>query len=202
MIITRLEEIDKSKVKVYIDDEYAFLLYQKDLRRFCIDEGNEITVTLYHDLMEDVIFRRAKQKALALLKFMDRSEAELRKKLEDAFYPSQIIERTIAYVYEYGYINDERYTSIYIRNRKHTKSKRIIKSELLTKGINKEIIDNIMMEEYQSETEDPEETAIKKAIYKKKKAPEELEYEEKQKLIASLYRKGFDIEKIRRVLSV
>ena len=201
MIITKLEEINKSKVKVYIDYEYAFLLYQKDIANYQLMEGSEITPLVYEELLNKIVFLRAKLKALALLKFMDRTELELRNKLKDAGYTEEIVDKTIAYINSYGYLNDERLTSSYVRNRMNTKSKLMIKLELQQKGISNDTIDQVFKEEYEKDgQEDAEVIAINKAIAKKVKSTTELNYEEKQKLIAALYRKGFDIGKVKQIL--
>jgi regulatory protein len=205
MVVTQLEEIGQSKVNVYIDGDYAFLLYQKDIEKFGLIEGCEIASKIYEEIIEDTVFRRAKQKALAIPKFMDRTEQELRIKLTDAGYPENIVNRTISYIYEYGYLNDERYTITYVRSRMNTKSKLVIKTELLHKGIAKELVDRILQEEYENheENEEPEDAeliAIRKAVAKKTKALDTLSSEDKQKLIASLYRKGFDIGKIKQIV--
>jgi regulatory protein len=201
MIITRLEELEKSKVKVYIDEEYAFLLYQKDVELFQLTVGDEISQKCYEEILEDTVYRRAQQKALAVLKFMDRSEQELRRKLAEAGYTPDIIDRTLSYVSQYGYINDARFAASYIKSRMNTKSKLVIKTELLQKGVGKEILNEILLEEYgKDEQEDAELVAIKKAIAKKTKSPENLNLDEKQKLMASLYRKGFDFSKIKQTL--
>jgi Uncharacterized protein conserved in bacteria len=202
MVVTNLEQSEQSKVKVFIDDSYAFLLYQKDIEQFGLKQGREIAEALYMEIMEETIYRRAKQKALAVLKFIDRTEQELRTKLSESGYPEEIIIRTISYVMEYGYLNDERFARAYIRARMHTKSKQVIKNELYRKGISKEVADSILAEEYENtETvEDAELSAIRKAVAKKTKNPEALNPQEKQKLMASLYRKGFEISKIKKVI--
>lgn len=203
MVLTRLEEIEKSKKKVYIDNEYVFQLYQKDLEYYGLKEGSVITQADYERILEDRVYRRAKQKALAILKFMDRTEQELRTKLADAGYLEDAVEQAMAYLYEYNYINDERYASSYIRARMYTKSKMLIKNELIYKGISKEIVDRIIKLEYENDDmeEDAELTAIRKAVAKKTSTPDSLTPKDKQKLMAALYRKGFDVEKIRHVLS-
>ena len=202
MVVTQLEDLEKSKVRVYIDDEYAFLLYRKDIEEFGLKEGNEIIYDVYEKILTDTVYRRAKQKALAILKFMDRTELELRRKLSDAEYPEKIIDRTISYVIEYGYLNDERYALAYIRARMNTKSKLVIRTELLQKGISKDLTERILEEEYEQDEigEDAEMTALRKAIAKKTKSVEDLNMEDKRKLMAALYRKGFDIGKIKQVL--
>lgn len=202
MVVTQLEDLEKSKVRVYIDDEYAFLLYRKDIEEFGLKEGNEIIYDVYEKILTDTVYRRSKQKALAILKFMDRTELELRRKLSDAEYPKKIIDRTISYVIEYGYLNDERYALAYIRARMNTKSKLVIRTELLQKGISKDLTERILEEEYEQDEigEDAEMTALRKAIAKKTKSVEDLNMEDKRKLMAALYRKGFDIGKIKQVL--
>jgi regulatory protein len=201
MIITALEELEQKKVKVFIDGEYAFLLYQKDIGRYKLCVGEEIGSALYDEIMEDTVSRRAKQKTLSLLKFMDRTEKELCRKLSEAGYTQEVIDEAIAYVSSYGYLNDERLASSYVRSRMNSKSKMVIKAELLQKGVDGDIIEKVFLEEYGEEEEtDGELNAIRKAIARKTKAPDSLSYEEKQKLIASLYRKGFEIGKIKKIL--
>lgn len=198
MMITKLMEAEKSKIKVYIDEEYAFFLYRKEIIKFDIEEGNDITFDTYQKILQDIVLSRAKQKALAILKFMDRTEFELRKKLSEAAYPENIIERAVSYLYEYHYLDDERFAYSYIRLRKEQKSKLILKTALISKGIDRQIINQVMKDEYTIEEEDPEQIALRKAIAKKTSDPTCLSWEDKQKIIASLYRKGYDIEKIKQ----
>lgn len=202
MVITAFDEKGKSEIKVSIDGEYAFILTRKEIEQLDLAVGMELSAKIYQRICDELVLPRAKQKALGILKFMDRSEKELRKKLADSDFPKEIIEKTIAYVTEYGYLCDERYAASYIRQRIGTKSRLILTTELLQKGIPRELINHIFENEFNDNEEiDYELNAIKKAIAKKTtKGNEELTYEEKQKLMASLYRKGFDPEKIKRVL--
>lgn len=203
MVITKIENITKTKVKIYIDGEYAFSLYQKDIQLLQVEEGMELPEKIYEEILEKIILYRAKQKALALLEAQDRTRMELRNKLSEAGYREDIIDQTIAYIDSYGYLDDERYASNYIRFRKHQKSKLVLQMELSRKGISKEILESIFENEYQEdESEDPEITAIKKIITKKNIDTKNLSWEEKQKLVASLYRKGFALDKINHILQM
>lgn len=201
MIITRLEEAEQSKIKVSIDGDYAFWLYQKDITNFGLSEGSEISNKLY-DEIRNIMKRRAQEKALSILKFMDRTTEELRRKLREAGYSEDIAEEAIEYVSSYGYLNDERYAASYVRSKMNSKSQLVIRTGLLQKGVDRDIIDKVLKEEYgDGSIEDAEANAIQKAIAKKTNSPENLSYDEKQKMIASLYRKGFDINKIKQMLS-
>lgn len=201
MLITSLEYLGRSKVRIYMDGEFAFPLMREDIIQYDLKEGLELSKDAYELILGEGVLRRAKLKALAILKYMDRSEQELRKKLMEAEYPKDVIDMAIDYVKGYGYIDDSRYASSYIRHRKNTKSKSMLTAELYNKGIRRDIIETALTLEYNlAQEEDPELIAIKKVLTRKSIIPEDLTWEEKQKLLASLYRKGFDIEKIKQVL--
>lgn len=199
MIITDLKHITKTKTNVYIDYEYAFFLYRSDFRKYRLKIGESISKELYDEIIEDTVFKHGKQKALSLLKYSNRSEFELRSRLNKSGFGKDIIDRTIQYIYKYNYINDELFTQNYIRIRKYTKSRRQIEHELYAKGINKELSLKVFETEYndESDVKDPEITAIEKAIKKKTDDVSSLSLEDRQKLKASLYRRGFNLRKIR-----
>ncbi len=201
MIITKLESTEKSKVRIYIDEEFAFILTGKELEMLSLEEGQSILPEQYEKLIEVLIYPKAIEKAISILKYMDRSEQELRFKLSRAEFSEDIIDRVIEYVKHYGYLNDERFATAFVKARKSRKSKLMIKNELQQKGISKDILQSVFEAEYEAEdTEDAEMIAIRKAIDKKTREHQSLSEEEKQKLIASLYRKGFDLSKIKQNL--
>ncbi|MDU6264784.1 MAG: regulatory protein RecX [Anaerocolumna aminovalerica] len=197
MIVTKLEELEKAKVKVYIDGEFHFLLYRKDIKIYKLQENEQISDKVYEEIIENTVLRRAKQKAMAILKYMDRSEQELRQKLKQSDYTETIIEAAIEYVKKFHYLDDERYAMNYIRFKKNTKSKRQLQTELSQKGIRKEYIDLAFQEEY-----DDEELAIQKAVSKKTSDVDSLSQEEKMKLASSLYRKGFKMDLIQKYTKI
>ena len=197
MIVTKLEELTKGKVKVYIDGEYHFLLYRKDINTYKLQENEMIQEKVYEEIIQDTVLRRAKQKAMAILKYMDRTEQELRQKLKQAEYTESITESAIEYVKMFHYLDDKRFAANYIRYKKDTKSKRQLQTELMQKGIRKEFIEQAFEEEY-----DDEDLAIQKAIAKKTVDIDSLPQEEKMKLASSLYRKGFKMDKIQKYIKI
>ena len=42
MTVTGIEEINNKKIRVFIDNEFAFVLYKGELRLYGIREGEEI----------------------------------------------------------------------------------------------------------------------------------------------------------------
>lgn len=194
-VVTGLEYIGKRKVRIYINDEYAFSLYPSEIKKYNIEENQLIEQEKYDSIMREVIVRRAKQKAMDLLKRMDRTEQELRIKLKREEYPLIAVEAAIDYVKSYHYIDDIRYIENYIRFKKGTKSIRLIEMELRQKGIDKESIHAVLERESLNDDE-----ALKKAICKKVRNWEEMSFLEKRKVFAYLYRKGFKEEDIHKYL--
>ncbi len=195
MVITSLERGRGQKVYVELEDGERFLLYTGDIRRYHLKEGEELSEELFRRIMEETVYRRARQKALAVLKRGDQSESVLRQKLRQSEYPEDIVEKTIEYVYSYHYLDDERYAGNYIRCRSLAKSRRQLVNELRQKGVGKEDIEAALRDNPTDDT-----AAIRKAIQKKTRDLDGLSYEEKQKIAVGLYRKGFQQEDIRREL--
>lgn len=197
MIVTRLEEVTKSRYKVYLDEQFAFVLYKGELSRFSIKEGAEVTLELYEKIKKEVVLIRAKKRLLHLLEQMPRTEQQLRTKMKQNFYQDDIIEAAIEYAKSFGYIDDENYIEMYIRDKMNTKSKKELYCALLKRGIQKEAILKVLDQafEYQDET-----VTIKKIVEKKKYNAVESTEKDRQKLYAHLMRKGFSYEDISRVI--
>lgn len=204
MIVSKLEPVGKKKINVYIDDTFAFWLYPKDITLYALKECEPITEVIYDDIVENTVFYRAKLKALALLQHMDRTENELRNRLIRESYQGDIIDRTMEYVRSFHYIDDLRYAKSYIRIKSMSKSKKQIFMDLSKKGITKNNIDRAYAElmELEEEVVDAEILAIKHIVSKKCTDISELTRDERQKLSASLYRKGFSVDNIRKVCSL
>ena len=199
MKVTKIESVTKTKFKVYVDDQFAFVLYKGELSRYRIVAEQEITREIFQKIKEEVILKRAKLRALHLLNDMDRTESQLRTKLKQGLYPEDIVEQAIAYVKSFGYIGDASYARRYITSRQKSKSKTEIYAELCRKGVARDEIDAAMEECY----EDIDETAAIKEILRKKRFDIQKATDlEKQKLYGYLARKGFSYDGIRQVIQV
>lgn len=196
MVITKIEPFHKKDTyKIEIDYDYAFWLYKSEIKKYSLEEGHEISNTLYHELLFHLVLCRAKQKALNLLKYMDRTEKELCEKLKMAGYNQIIINQVITYIYQYHYLDDQRYARQYISDKKGKKSIKQIKIELKKKGISDDILQDVL--EGQNDRE-----AIETAISKKIKNRNNISIEEKYKIAAYLYRKGFQMDEIWKHLNL
>lgn len=202
MIVTGIREINKSRVKIELDCEFAFVLYKGELRLYEIEEGKELKENIYHEIMDRILPKRAKLRAMNLLKSRSYTTAQLREKLEKGGYPFQIVEEAIQYVSSFGYVNDSQYALDYIEYHKESRSRNRIYTDLLKKGISGNIIAAAWEDAVGSDTPALEKGQIIQWMNKKHFTVQESTPKEQQKMMAFLYRKGFSIEAIRSVLSL
>ncbi len=199
MRVTKLEYVTKTKCKVYLEEQFAFVLYKGELSRYGIKEEAEISEEIKQQVLEEVIAKRAKMRAMYLLKDMDRTEEQLRTKLRQNLYPEEIVEKAIAYVKSFGYIADDSYAERFVMGRQATKSRREIYMALCQKGIEKELIENTLERCY--EFYDEKDT-IRNLMRKKRFSPGTCTDAEKKKIYEYLMRKGFRGEDVRQVIQV
>ena len=64
MLVTGIEEYNKKQVKLYLDGEFAFMLYKGELSEYHIKEGEELPEQTYSLLTEDVLVKRARLRAM------------------------------------------------------------------------------------------------------------------------------------------
>ena len=190
MRITRIEPVTKTKYRVSVDEQFAFVVYKGELSRFHLKEECELTEDTYAKIKE-VLLKRAKLRAMHLLNDMARTESQLRDKLKLGGYPSEITEAAIAYVKSFGYINDEEYVRRYMEYKAGTKSRIQIKMDLRKKGIGTEILERIF-DEYEYEEDDVLEEQVQKRIRQKGSVTKE----NFQKYYGYFARKGFNSVKI------
>lgn len=195
MIVKAVVPVDKRKCKVFLEGDFAFVLYKSEAARFHIEEGNDLPAKTYEMIEEEILLKRARDRALYLLQSQGRTQAEMIKKLKDDGYSQSVTERVLSFLQEYHFIDDNAYTENYIHVSKGRKSKRQITYELQQKGVDRDQIRQMLEEN----PVDEEETV--RALLKKKtggRIPEDKK--EIQKLAAFLGRKGFSFEVISRVL--
>ena len=214
-----IEKIEQQKKKrlVWSAGEVQFACYAKELTSFEIEEESEWPEEQWERFKKEVLLPRTKRRVLYILQSAAKSEAWLRNKLKEEYYPADVIEQAMDYVKGFHYVDDKRMAESYIRCRMGEKSKREIEQQLYRKGITKEIVREAFESvetdyaEYESEGECAELEAIRRFLRKKGfylleeredgREYKEFTYEEKQKLAAALLRKGFQINHIKKVLT-
>ena len=200
MRVTQMTEVSKSRVRVSTDEEYTFVLYKSELRRFHICEGEEIEETALCAITDEILPKRAKLRAMNLLKDRDYTVKQLHDKLKISGYPEQIIAQALDYVESFRYTDDLRYAVNFIRSHAQDRSRRRIEQDLLGRGIEKEILESAWAE-WEGEGGNQDEQAMIQSLLRKKGFDSETaQPKERQRIYGFLMRKGFSGEQVRRAL--
>lgn len=200
MIVTQLTDMGKGRYKVYIEERPAFVLYRGELNRLGIREGEEITEETLREIREEILPLRAKKRAMNLLQKREYTSATLREKLRDGEYPEDCIEEAVAYVASYGYVDDLRYARDFIVYNLDRKSRMRIEQDLMRKGICKDMVRAVFEELEEEGTRQDEASMVRSLLEKKKYDARTADGQEKQRMYAFLYRKGFHADVINKAL--
>lgn len=200
MRVTRIEELTKSRSRIYIDEEFAFVLYKGELRSYQIIEGEELDLEDYETIMSQVLPKRAKLRAMNLLKAREYTTKQLHDKLKDGGYPERIVAEALAYVESFHYTDDLRYAVAYITGHESTRSRRRIEQDLLGRGIDQDTLERAWSEwEDQGGAQD-EQAMIRALLKKRGYDPKTADKKEIQRQGAFLMRRGFSGENVRKAL--
>lgn len=200
MKITAIEELSKARSRVWIDGEFAFVLYKGELRLYRIREGEEISEETLKTIRQEVLPKRAKLRAMNLLKSREYTTKQLYDKLKQGGYPEDIITLALDYVASYHYTDDLRYAVSYMQSHETDKSRRRIEQDLMRKGIGKETLEKAWQTWEARGGEQDEQQMISELLEKRGYCPREADLREKQRLYGFLMRRGFSGEQVRKAL--
>ena len=200
MLVTEIVKYTESKSKIYIDYEFAFVLYKGDIHKYGLEEGQKISVEAYEEIMTALLPKRAKLRAMNLLKSRDYTAFLLRNKLRQNFYPEEIVEETVAMMMDYGYVDDERYAIDFIRTTAHKKSRGKMLLDLKNKGISEGIAQRALVICEEDSFLEEEKEQIDRLLEKRNFDKTTADQKELQKIYAYLMRKGFSAENVSRAI--
>ena len=202
-IVTKIEELDKRRSKVYINQEFAFVLYKGEIVRYRLKNEKAIEDSTYQTIRIEVLPKRAKKRCLNLLQKKPYTEYKLREKLMEGFYTQDVIDDAINYVKSFHYVDDYDYACQYIFYHKERESRRKMEEKLIQKGISKDVLKQAFEDSYEEgEQQENEFLQARKLLEKKKYNTESADWKERQKIYALLVRKGIGNSVIRQVMEM
>ena len=197
MWVTQIQELPGKRCKIYLDQGPAFVLYRGELSRYGIAPDRELDEADYREIMEELLPKRARLRAMNLLKSRWYTKKQLTDKLREGGYPSGVVEEAVAYVESYGYIDDLRYAVDYMTSHEKQSSLRRMEQDLLRRGVSGEVIGQA-----RSCREQQDEEAVIRALLEKRQYRPDADLKEKQRTYQFLMRRGFPPEIIRQVMHI
>ena len=191
--ITKIEvqKRNKKRVNVYIDEEYAFSVGMEIVYKENLSKGLEVDEEKLSIIVKKENVSKCKEAALRILDKSYKSEKELREKLVQKEYDKYAIDQTLNFLQEYNLVNDEKYAKLYIKDRLRTQGRNKIKYSLIQKGINEDIISELLEDSDKEEEKNiAYNLANKKYLQLKKRETDT--YKIKNKLSRFLISRGYD----------
>ncbi|MCI0473131.1 MAG: RecX family transcriptional regulator [Ignavibacteria bacterium] len=203
MKITSIEHQKKEgRFNIFLDGEFAFGLYRETVYNFGLRVNDELTQPEIDRMRSEDELNFGKKVAFRYLNYKPRSEKEVRTKLLQKKISEKTIGEIITLLKDLKFIDDANYAKMYVESKVTLKpeGRRVLKMKLAGKGIEKELSQKTVEENY------PEETEIKKAkdlINKySKRVKAKNPADRKQKIYRHLLSKGFAYDVISMVLKI
>lgn len=203
MIITKIEKQknNNKRYSIFIDNEFAFGIDEIDLLYYKLKENEPLDNEKYEYILNKLLLKRAKDKALKYLGYKMRSKNQVIKKLQEYEFPSNVIDKVIRILEKYNYINDEDFAKAFIKDKLNLKGHGVFKIsyDLKMLGVDEEIFKKYLYnQEFINEEKKAKDLLLKKLGNKN---IEDLDYKEKQKIYAYLARRGFSYDSIKKAFN-
>lgn len=188
MIITQIKRIGNStKFNLYVDENWAGVFADEILARYHLKTDQEIDEEAFAEIKKENDEKVAFDMAVGYLEKYVVSEKGIRDYLKKKNVGKDIIEKAVAKLQEYGYVNDESFAKNYFESMRNSKGKRVIANKLKEKGVSAEIVEQLL-EDVEEEDELEKATALAEKFVKNR----ENSAKTNQKCIAHLIYKGYD----------
>lgn len=202
MTITKIEVQKKRKDRynIFVDGVFRFGLDEGVVARLGLYEKKEITETEIDRIEKEEVVAKAFNAAANFLKTRERSKKEIKDKLKTKEYPDIVIERVLEKLERLNIVNDNRFAEMFVRDRikLKPKGKKVLSLELAQKGIDKNIIEEVLYELLNS---DVELELAKRVLEKAEKKYLGLEERErKDKIIKYMMTRGFSYNTIEKII--
>ena len=193
MRITKIEKQKKnvSRYSIYLEGEYSFGAYDDTLLKYGLRTGDELSDRKVKEIKNFDEFNYGKKVAYAYLSYKQRSRKEIEKKLKSKKLSDSSVVKIIEWLEELKYLNDEHYSKLFIENKTSKKpiGRVMLKRKLSEAGIDKELIEKSLTENYSEEKEGEKagellDKYMKKVRYKN-------EADQKSKCFKYLLSRGF-----------
>lgn len=200
MTVTDIRDYKSKQVKVFLDDDFAFVLYKGELAEYGIKIDSLLQRETYDRIVGELLVKRAKLRCLKLLTDRPYSEAALRAKLEEGLYPAGVIDDALDYVKSFGYIDDEAYARDLYDSLSGRNSVGVIRQKMKQKGISDDIIKKCL--EDTDRIRENEDELILSLIGKKSRGEYPVDPEGEAKLFRYLAGKGFSYSRIKTAYAI
>ncbi len=199
MKITNIEpQKNKNRVNIYVDDVFSIGIAEELRFKHKLEVGMEVDDDFIKDVLQSEEQNKVINYALNLLSYRQRSEKEMYNALKRKNFEDYYIKNAMNYCRENRYLDDKTFTESFIRDKINLSKfgPERIRYELILKGIPKNIIDDLLILDYDEQYESAMNLALKKLSSYKKDDRNSIY----RKLSGFLQRKGYSYDIISKVM--
>jgi regulatory protein len=201
-VVTQIKSQKNNKrVNVYLDEKFAFGLDLENYMKLGLKVGQELSEKEAKTIINKAEFQKTLDKLLRFATLRPRSEKEVKDRLIKYKVHESLYKKLFNKLKRLGLLNDEKFAQWWIDQRLQFryKSRRELEYELRAKGIDREIISQLINKSISQEKEiEMAKKLVDKKKYKWDKLPKT---EKKRKIREFLGRKGFGWDVVREVTS-
>lgn len=200
MKITKIKTVGAKHdmLSVYVDNKVCFTVHKKDLEPYDLAVEDVITEDTIKYIKDVVAINSAKFNALNFISYKYRTEKEVKQKLISMGYDIETVDSAVSEISSLGYINDKLYAQKYIfdRSKLNPISKKLLRYNLILKGLSKELAEECI-EEFAED-----ENSVAFSLLEKKFSKLDINEEKTfKKLYSYLKNRGFDHETIMKAVN-
>ncbi len=197
MKIIKITKVKNNAKISFENGDKLFLRYEIFVKN-ALRKGDEVSDELISSLNYQNEFFLAKETAFRIITRRIHSAKELERKLLQRKLDQKIVAEVVADLVENKYVDDETFAKAFIDERRTRKFAGVnkLKNDLRAKGVSREIIENFVEEDFESEFENAIKIGEKKLNSLQNKFSDKREL--KQKLSSYLMLKGFNFDVIKQ----
>ncbi|UCB43502.1 MAG: RecX family transcriptional regulator [Dehalococcoidales bacterium] len=145
-IANRSGQNSGKRANVFLDSQFTFTLETEAVVKQGLQVGQELSASQIKALTREGYFYRGLNAATRFLSYRPRSESELRKRLNQRGFESDIIEMVIARLKEQGFVDDVAFAQFWKENRDtfSPRSRWLTGLELRRQGVAADIINTVV----------------------------------------------------------
>jgi regulatory protein len=192
-VSTRIERIEnagpdpRARRIVFSDGSEPRVTSAAALKAICLDVESEVDPTALEDSLAQIELPLAKERALALLGYRERSAREVIRKLQDNGYPQHVAQAVVERFCEVDIIDDARFAAAWSRSRLSAGyGERRIARELAERGVDPDTASAALAEAIG----DTDPLSRARDSLGNRRARDQ---RERQKLVRKLVARGFDL---------
>ena len=201
-IITAIKRVKYHKDRFNLFVEKKFLCTVPDylVEKLQLKEGVDVPPKIIEEIEHESNSFRASETAYRLLTMRPHSRLELHMKMQKRGFPNEVINPIIKKCMENGYLDDREFAEAYVKSRLLTKPRgsRMLMSELMGKGVDREIADEVISEAMRETSE--EELALNLLQKNRNRFLKQKSVDLKLKIRNFLGYRGFGYEAIRKAI--